>query len=97
MDIEIIIFHISLITSRLRITMGGESMSGERWMWSTPIPRHGLRWKWPTYFVSETCCLRKVVRIEREKKIEPFIPICCWHKHVKNYYIVCVNNPKKYC
>jgi len=36
-----------------------------------------------------------VVSIEREKKIEPFIPICCWHKHVKNYYIVCVNNPKK--
>jgi len=31
MDIENIISHISLITSRLRITMGGESMSGERW------------------------------------------------------------------
>ncbi len=62
-------------------------------MWSTPLPRHGLSWKWLTSFVSETCCLRKVVRIEREKHFEPFIPICCWHKDV-NIYIVCVNNQK---
>jgi hypothetical protein len=39
MDIEIIIFHTSLPTSRLRITIGGESMSSERWDVVNPTTR----------------------------------------------------------
>jgi hypothetical protein len=42
MDIEFIIFHISLTTSRLKITMGGESMSGERWDVVDPITKTWL-------------------------------------------------------